>query len=66
MARLCDIQDPSMDVIYVCPVKQSVEVQQYYSRLLGLHKVVDSGLLEDAADMQDRFKILTPKAMDSF
>ncbi|KAK1158057.1 hypothetical protein AOXY_G24294 [Acipenser oxyrinchus oxyrinchus] len=66
MGRLCDIQDPSVDVIYVCPVKQSVEVQQYYSRLLGLHKVVDSGLLEDAADMQDRFKILTPEAMESF
>ncbi|XP_042330886.1 IQ domain-containing protein H isoform X2 [Sceloporus undulatus] len=66
IGRLCEIQDPNVDVIYVCPFEMSEEMLQYYNKLLGLQTAVRSGNPEDMADLQDRFKILTPEAIQSF
>ncbi|KAL8616663.1 hypothetical protein ACOMHN_031645 [Nucella lapillus] len=66
MARLCDIQDPNVDVIFISPVPLSDETLQYYSKLLGLSAAVASGEVEDQSDMSNRYKVLVPEAIKSF
>ncbi|KAK3607906.1 hypothetical protein CHS0354_036732 [Potamilus streckersoni] len=66
MARLCDIRDSNVDVIFISPVPLSEETLQYYSKLLGLKAAIDSGNVEDQADVVDRYKIIVPEAIKSF
>ncbi|KAH9508924.1 hypothetical protein Btru_048311 [Bulinus truncatus] len=66
MARLCDIKDPLVDVIYISAVPLSDETIQYYSKLLGLNTAVSSSIPEDQCDMSDHYKILVPEALKSF
>ncbi|XP_077323789.1 IQ domain-containing protein H-like [Lithobates pipiens] len=66
MGRLGDLADPNVDVIYVCPVKMDEEMAQYYRNLLGLRTAVLSGNPQDAAELHERFTIITPEAVDTF
>ncbi|XP_067412159.1 IQ domain-containing protein H-like [Emydura macquarii macquarii] len=61
-----EIENANVDVIYICPLLLSEELLQYYNKLLGLQAAVRSGNPEDMGDLQDRFKILTPEAINSF
>ncbi|XP_052805677.1 IQ domain-containing protein H-like isoform X2 [Mya arenaria] len=66
MARLCDIRDPNVDVIFISPVPLSEETLQYYSKLLGLKSAIDSGNVEDQGEFAERYKIIVPEAIKSF
>ncbi|CAL1540597.1 unnamed protein product [Lymnaea stagnalis] len=66
MARLCDIRDPNVDVIFISAVPLSDETMQYYSKLLGLSSAVASSNPEDQCDMTERYKIFVPEAIKSF
>ncbi|XP_005098111.1 IQ domain-containing protein H isoform X2 [Aplysia californica] len=66
MARLCDIKDPNVDVIFISAVPLSDETLQYYSKLLGLCSAVANGNPEDQCDMTERYKIIVPEAIKSF
>ena len=58
--------DPNVDVIFISPVPLSEETLQYYSKLLGLKSAIDSGVVEDQADFNERYKIIVPEAIKSF
>ncbi|XP_067936588.1 IQ domain-containing protein H-like [Watersipora subatra] len=66
MARLCDVKDPNVEVIYVSPVPVNDECMQYYTKLLALKPAVDSGNVEDQSELVDRYKIVIPEAIKSF
>ncbi|NXA05063.1 IQCH protein, partial [Sapayoa aenigma] len=66
LGRLCDILDANVDVIYICPLELSEELLRYYSKLLGLRAAPRAGHPQDTRDLQDRFNILTPEAINSF
>ncbi|XP_064651541.1 IQ domain-containing protein H-like isoform X2 [Lineus longissimus] len=66
MGRLCDISDPNVDVIYICPVALNDETMQYYAKLLGLRNAIDTGSVEEQMDVTDRYKIIVPEATKHF
>ncbi|KAJ7365834.1 hypothetical protein OS493_002555 [Desmophyllum pertusum] len=74
MARLCDIADPKVEVIYISPVELNDEVYQYYSKLLGMKArrldKSDSDSKEtgdeEEDDIENRYKIIVPDAVDRF
>ncbi|CAH1796248.1 unnamed protein product [Owenia fusiformis] len=66
MARLCDIKDPNVDVIYISPLPVSEEKLQYYSKLLGLRAAIDTGNVEDQGDVSSKYKIIVPDGVTSF
>ncbi|XP_033124079.1 IQ domain-containing protein H-like isoform X2 [Anneissia japonica] len=66
MARLCDLKDENVDVIYISPVTINDEILQYYNKLLGLKNAVDSGNVENQMNVSNRFKVIIPEAINSF
>lgn len=66
MARLCDLRDDNVDVIYISSVAISDEMIQYYSKLMGLKPAIESSNVDDQRDISERFTIITPDAINSF
>ena len=66
MARLCDIQDENVDVIYVSALPVTEETLQYYSKLFGLRTAVITGNTNNQSDLSNRYKIVIPEAINSF
>ncbi|XP_065836178.1 IQ domain-containing protein H-like [Oscarella lobularis] len=72
MARISDIRDPLVEVIYISPVTLSDETLQYYIKLMrmcsesGKSEIGDDASSATAADIGDRFHVIVPERLNTF
>jgi hypothetical protein len=55
-----------VDVIYISPIALTEESLQYYLKLFGLRKAIETGNQSDISDYSNRYKIVIPEAINSF
>lgn len=62
MGRVCDVLDPNVTVIYVCPIElHGDEIFEYYEGLVGPDMIAKQTL-----EGWDRVFFVTPEYLDSF
>lgn len=61
MARLFDVADPNVEVIYVSPIQLEDEVKEYYRQLLRTAKGHQGG-----QEMWDRIHFIVPECLNYF
>ncbi|CAF0827492.1 unnamed protein product [Adineta ricciae] len=71
IGRLCELDDPNVDVIYVSPMPINEEFLQYYNKLINLRSTIQQDSEQivppTAADyICDRYMIVVPEALHSF
>ncbi|CAF2085568.1 unnamed protein product [Rotaria magnacalcarata] len=70
IGRLCELEDPNIDVIYVSPMPVNDEILQYYNRLISLRALVEQGSEQPASttsnNTNERFVIIVPEALNRF
>ena len=63
MGRICDVNDPNVEVIYISPIDLDNDMQQYYQKMLGMG--VDSEG-KHVADVENKVKFIVPDHLDAF
>ncbi|CAF0922786.1 unnamed protein product [Adineta steineri] len=70
VGRLCELDDPNVNVIYVSPMSVNDEILQYYNKLINLRAMVEQGNNQPATsipnNVNERFKIIVPESLHSF
>ena len=59
-------KDDNVDVIYISPISLTEETLQYYVKLFGLRKAIETGVQTEIADYSNKYKIVIPEAINSF
>ena len=63
MGRICDINDPNVEVIYISPIDLDNDMQQYYQKLLSMGVTKDG---ENFPGTESKVKFIVPNNLDSF
>ncbi|UJR28036.1 hypothetical protein I4U23_009293 [Adineta vaga] len=71
IGRLCELDDPNVDIIYVSPMSVNEEFLQYYNKLINLRVNIQQDsehvASSSASDYNcDRYMIVVPEALHSF
>ncbi|CAF3545026.1 unnamed protein product [Rotaria sordida] len=74
IGRLCDLDDPNVDIIYVSPMTINDEILQYYNKLMNLRASIEQNTEQGSsssssstfANASERFMIVVPEALHSF
>ncbi|CAF0958808.1 unnamed protein product [Rotaria sordida] len=70
IGRLCELEDPNIDIIYVSPMSVNDEILQYYNRLINLRDLVEEGSEQSVPSIpknaNERFIIIVPEALHRF
>ncbi|KAL5249318.1 hypothetical protein ACHWQZ_G018246 [Mnemiopsis leidyi] len=63
MGRICDVNDPNVEVIYISPIDLDNDMQQYYQKLLGMGVTADG---ENVSESEAKVKFIVPDHLDAF
>ncbi|CAH8597971.1 unnamed protein product [Heterobilharzia americana] len=66
IARICEVRDPNTDVVIVTRAPISDDLLEYYSKLLGLSKAIETGQEESQCSINSRYRIIVPEAIQYF
>ncbi|KAK4467902.1 hypothetical protein MN116_008512, partial [Schistosoma mekongi] len=66
IARICEVRNPNTDVVIVTRAPISDDILEYYNKLLGLTKAIETGHVEDQCSISSRYRIIVPEAVKYF